>query len=112
MIQKTIHVLIGGSQACWAGRRVKFLGPVLYDARVPAVIAETSCFVLGVPGGVQRPWYEKVIPEDKLRILVYSGDADTCVNTLWSQWWTSGLQGLKEIEPWRGWTTDNEVPAT
>ena len=60
-------------------------------------------------GDVQRPWYERVIPEDKLRILVYSGDADTCVNTLWSQWWTSGLQGVKEIEPWRGWTTDNEV---
>jgi hypothetical protein len=41
----------------------------------------------------QRPWYKATIPQEKgnLRVLVYSGDTDTCVNTLWSQWWTSEL---------------------
>ena len=56
----------------------------------------------------QRPWYRKVVGEGRLRILVYSGDADTCVNTLWSEWWTSGL-GISEVESWRGWTMDNET---
>jgi hypothetical protein len=32
----------------------------------------------------QRPWYSEVVPQEKMRILIYSGDADTCVNTLWS----------------------------
>lgn len=56
----------------------------------------------------QRPWYKAVVPRDKLRVLVYSGDTDTCVNTLWSEWWTSEL-GFSEIESWRGWTMDNET---
>ena len=56
----------------------------------------------------QRPWYRKVVGEGRLRILVYSGDADTCVNTLWSEWWTTGL-GISEVESWRGWTMDNET---
>lgn len=85
----------------------------------------------------QRPWYKTVVPSDKLRILIYSGDVDTCVNTLWSEWWTSELggsiqyavslrarvwlslpdpdqawtmcAGLAETESWRGWTMDNET---
>ena len=56
----------------------------------------------------QRPWYQDVVPCGKLRILVYSGDVDTCVNTLWSEWWTSEL-GFTEIESWRAWTMDNET---
>ena len=56
----------------------------------------------------QRPWYKDVIARNKLRILIYSGDTDTCVNTLWSQWWTSEL-GIPEQESWRGWTMDNET---
>eukprot|EP01052_Picozoa_sp_SAG31_P028866 SAG31_NODE_2823_length_5038_cov_3.257340_3_plen_237_part_00 len=56
----------------------------------------------------QRAWYKSVIASNKLRILVYSGDTDTCVNTLWSEWWTSGLN-VKEVEAWRGWTMDNET---
>ena len=56
-----------------------------------------------------RPWYRRVVQQDKLRILIFSGDADTCVNTLWSEWWTSEL-GLAEIEGgWRAWTVDNET---
>jgi hypothetical protein len=25
-----------------------------------------------------------------------------------SEWWTSGLPGIEEAEPWQGWTMDNQ----
>jgi carboxypeptidase C (cathepsin A) len=40
-----------------------------------------------------------------VRVLVYSGDTDPCINTFWSQNWTSHL-GFEETQAWRPWTTD------
>lgn len=45
--------------------------------------------------------------KDKVRVLIYSGDTDPCINTFWSQNWTSHV-GFKEVEPWRPWTTDGK----
>jgi hypothetical protein len=44
----------------------------------------------------------------KVRVLIYSGDTDPCINTFWSQNWTAGL-GLPEVQPWRPWTIDGAI---
>ena len=43
----------------------------------------------------------------KVRVLIYSGDTDPCINTFWSQNWTSHV-GFKETAPWRPWTLDGK----
>jgi len=50
-------------------------------------------------------WYNEVIAQNKLRIVVYNGDTDPCINSLQSQDWTSKL-GFAETQSWRPWTID------
>lgn len=51
-------------------------------------------------------WYKEIIAENKLKILVYNGDTDPCINAFQAQNWTRNL-GFKETQSWRPWTTDN-----
>ena len=51
------------------------------------------------------PFYRQVIDSGSLRVLVYVGDADPCVNSFDAERWTTSL-GFKEIEAWRPWTMD------
>lgn len=51
------------------------------------------------------PFYRKLVQEKKIRVMIYSGDADVSVNTFASQNWTSKM-GFKETEAWRPWTVD------
>ena len=50
-------------------------------------------------------WYKRIIAENKLRIVVYNGDTDPCINSLQAQDWTSKL-GFAETQSWRPWTVD------
>lgn len=50
-------------------------------------------------------WYKQIISANKLRIVVYNGDTDPCINSLQAQDWTSKL-GFAETQSWRPWTTD------
>ena len=50
-------------------------------------------------------WYKEIISENKLRIFVYNGDTDPCINSLQAQNWTSNM-GFSEKESWRAWTLD------
>ena len=50
-------------------------------------------------------WYKELIAENKLRIVVYNGDTDPCINSLQAQNWTANL-GIPEVEEWRPWTLD------
>jgi hypothetical protein len=43
----------------------------------------------------------------KVRVLIYSGDTDPCINTFWSQNWTSHV-GFEETAAWRPWTLDGK----
>lgn len=51
-------------------------------------------------------WYKEIITENKLRILVYNGDTDPCINAFDSQDWVESL-GFQKTEGWRPWTTDD-----
>jgi len=42
-----------------------------------------------------------------MRVLVYNGDTDPCLNSFSAEDWTSGL-GFKETEEWRPWTIDGK----
>ena len=50
-------------------------------------------------------WYKQIIAENKLRIVVYNGDTDPCINSLQAQDWTAKL-GFREKQSWRPWTVD------
>lgn len=50
-------------------------------------------------------WYQEVINEGKLRILIYNGDTDPCINAFQSQNWTEHI-GSPIVQGWRPWTTD------
>ena len=50
-------------------------------------------------------FYREVINDRKLRVLVYNGDTDPCINAFQAQNWTSGM-GFKETQSWRPWTID------
>jgi hypothetical protein len=50
-------------------------------------------------------WYKEVVATNKLRILVYNGDTDPCINSYQAQNWTRSL-GFSETQSWRAWTTD------
>lgn len=50
-------------------------------------------------------WYKKIIAENFLRVIVYNGDTDPCINSLQAQNWTSSL-GFNETQSWRPWTLD------
>eukprot|EP01035_Chromulina_nebulosa_P022370 gene22370-28965_t len=51
-------------------------------------------------------WYKETIATNTLRILVYNGDTDPCINSYQAQEWTRNL-GFDEIESWRPWTIDS-----
>ena len=50
-------------------------------------------------------WYKSIVAENKLRVLVYNGDTDPCINAFQAQNWTREL-GFAERQSWRPWTTD------
>lgn len=50
-------------------------------------------------------WYKEIIAQNKLRILVYNGDTDPCINSYQAQNWTRNL-GFEEVQSWRPWTLD------
>jgi serine carboxypeptidase-like clade 1 len=51
-------------------------------------------------------WYKEVIANNTLRVLVYNGDTDPCINSFQAQNWTRNL-GFKETQSWRAWTLDS-----
>ena len=51
-------------------------------------------------------WCKEIIATNTLRILVYNGDTDPCINSYEAQNWTSNL-GLEVLASWRPWTTDS-----
>jgi len=53
------------------------------------------------------PFYQDIISNEKLRVLVYNGDTDPGINSFVSQNWTTAL-GFKESEAWRPWTLDGK----
>ena len=53
---------------------------------------------------------------EKIRVLIYNGDVDTCVPYVGNQEWVDGMVSkgvLKENTPWHPWylTDNNAVPA-
>jgi serine carboxypeptidase-like clade 1 len=50
-------------------------------------------------------WYKEIVQENKLRVLVYNGDTDPCIDSFRSQNWTRSL-GIPEAQSWRPWTLD------
>eukprot|EP01038_Epipyxis_sp_PR26KG_P004140 gene4140-5894_t len=50
-------------------------------------------------------WYKDTIAGNKLRILVYNGDTDPCINSFQAQNWTRNLN-IPEVQSWRPWTVD------
>ena len=53
------------------------------------------------------PFYKRVLENTSLRVLVYNGDTDPFLNSVFAQNWTAGL-GYKETERWRPWTLDGK----
>jgi len=51
--------------------------------------------------------YKEWAEQNKLRVLIYNGDADPGLNSFVGENWTAGL-GLLETEPWRPWTRDGQ----
>jgi len=50
-------------------------------------------------------WYKEIVSQNKLRVVVYNGDVDPCINSLQAQDWVSKL-GFTEVQSWRPWTLD------
>ena len=50
-------------------------------------------------------WYKEIIATGTLRIMVYNGDTDPCINSFQAQNWTRNL-GFEETQSWRAWTVD------
>eukprot|EP00300_Choanocystis_sp_HF-7_P018936 c20187_g1_i1.p1 GENE.c20187_g1_i1~~c20187_g1_i1.p1 ORF type:complete len:515 (-),score=112.60 c20187_g1_i1:67-1611(-) len=55
-----------------------------------------------------RPFYIHVAQNTSVRALVYNGDTDPAINSLFAANWTAGL-GLEQIEAWRPWTVDGKL---
>lgn len=53
------------------------------------------------------PFYQRVVNETDLRVLIYNGDVDPAINSFTAQNWTSHL-GIPETEAWRPWTVDGK----
>ena len=53
------------------------------------------------------PFFQHVVANTSLRVLVYNGDTDPCINSFEAQNWTSNI-GLRETEAWRAWTLDGK----
>lgn len=51
-------------------------------------------------------FYQHVVTNTSLRVLVYNGDTDPAITSFATANWTSNL-GLKEIQHWRPWTSDS-----
>lgn len=51
------------------------------------------------------PFYQRVVNNMSLRVLVYNGDTDPGINTFVAENWTDAL-GFDETEAWRPWTLD------
>jgi carboxypeptidase C (cathepsin A) len=45
---------------------------------------------------------------DKIRVLVYSGDVDSCVPTHGTETFFLRSLGMEVVEPWTPWRCDNE----
>ncbi|CAJ1334640.1 unnamed protein product [Effrenium voratum] len=54
------------------------------------------------------PWYQQIVPQNKLRILIYNGDTDPGLNSFYAQNWTRAV-GAPEEQPWRPWTRDGKI---
>jgi carboxypeptidase C (cathepsin A)/drug/metabolite transporter (DMT)-like permease len=50
-------------------------------------------------------WYQRIVAEKKLRVLIYNGDTDPGINSFRSQQWVREL-GFNESQSWRPWTLD------
>jgi len=50
-------------------------------------------------------WYKEIVTTNTLRVLVYNGDTDPCINSFQAQNWTRSL-GFSEVQAWRPWTVD------
>jgi len=50
-------------------------------------------------------WYKEIVSQNKLRVVVYNGDVDPCINSLQAQDWVSKL-GFPVTQSWRPWTLD------
>lgn len=50
-------------------------------------------------------FYQQVVLDTPLRVLVYNGDVDPAITSFATQNWTSHL-GLKTLQEWRPWTVD------
>ena len=53
------------------------------------------------------PFYQRVVKDKEMRVLVYTGDTDPGVLPGSSQNWTRSL-GFDEVEAWRPWTLDGK----
>ena len=53
------------------------------------------------------PFYDHVVRDTSLRVLVYNGDTDPAINSFVAQNWTTAL-GFSETEAWRPWTLDGK----
>lgn len=53
------------------------------------------------------PFYDRVIHNKEMRVLIYNGDTDPGINSFVSQNWTVAM-GFKETEAWRPWTLDGK----
>lgn len=53
------------------------------------------------------PWYQTMAEQQRLRVLIYNGDADPGLNSFYAQNWTSHI-GVPEVESWRPWTRDGK----
>ena len=53
------------------------------------------------------PFYQRVVQNKEMRVIVYSGDTDPGVLMGSSQNWTRSL-GFDEVEAWRPWTLDGK----
>jgi len=52
-------------------------------------------------------FYNHVIANTSLRVLIYNGDTDPCINSFSANNWTQSL-GFDVKEEWRGWTLDGK----
>jgi len=53
------------------------------------------------------PFYKEVVNNSSLRVLIYNGDTDPCLDSLSGQNWTESL-GFKETQEWTPWTLDGK----
>jgi len=53
------------------------------------------------------PFYQRIVGEKRMRVIVYNGDTDPGINSFVTQNWTVAL-GFAETQPWRPWTLDGQ----